>query len=147
MPHFRYGKNGSGGVGQGEGEVGTPIGQRRAAGQRHKARPAAIRAPTSWKSTSRSKNWPQILGDELELPRIEPKGKANITQEKARYTSIRRTGPESLRHFKRTYMQALRRQISSNSTMPHDPRDRADPRGQALSLLDHDPAAASQRGR
>ena len=26
VPHFRYGKNGSGGVGQGEGEVGTPVG-------------------------------------------------------------------------------------------------------------------------
>ena len=29
VPHFRYGKNGSGGVGQGEGEVGTPIGSAR----------------------------------------------------------------------------------------------------------------------
>ncbi len=56
-----------------------------------------------------------ILGEELELPRIEPKGKANIEQEKARYTSIRRTGPESLRHFKRTYMEALRRQIASST--------------------------------
>ena len=25
VPHFRYGQNGSGGVGQGDGEVGTPI--------------------------------------------------------------------------------------------------------------------------
>ena len=55
----------------------------------------------------------EILGDELELPRIEPKGKANVTQEKARYTSIRRSGPESLRHFKRTYMEALRRQTGN----------------------------------
>lgn len=26
LPHFRHGKNGSGGVGQGDGEVGDPIG-------------------------------------------------------------------------------------------------------------------------
>jgi uncharacterized sporulation protein YeaH/YhbH (DUF444 family) len=26
VPHFRYGKNGSGGVGQGDGEPGTPLG-------------------------------------------------------------------------------------------------------------------------
>ena len=77
-----------------------------------------------------------ILGDELELPRIEPKGKANIEQKKSRYTSIRRTGPESLRHFKRTYMEALRRQISSNTYVPERPARRADPRGQALSRLD-----------
>ena len=32
----------------------------------------------------------EILGDELELPRIEPKGQANIIQEKYRYNSIRR---------------------------------------------------------
>ena len=63
-----------------------------------------------------------ILGDELELPRIEPKGKDNIEQKKARYSSIRRSGPESLRHFKRTYMEALRRQISSSSYVPDRPR-------------------------
>ena len=27
IPHFRHGRNGSGGVAQGEGEVGTPIGR------------------------------------------------------------------------------------------------------------------------
>jgi len=63
-----------------------------------------------------------MLGEALELPRIEPKGKANIEQQKARYTSIRRSGPESLRHFKRTYMEALRRQISSNTYVPERPR-------------------------
>ena len=62
-----------------------------------------------------------ILGDELELPRIEPKGKANISQEKSKYDSIRRTGPESLRHRKRTYFQALRRQITTGSYDPHEP--------------------------
>ena len=45
----------------------------------------------------------QILGEELELPRIEPKGKERIITQKDRYVGIRRTGPESLRHFKRTF--------------------------------------------
>ena len=40
-----------------------------------------------------------MLGEELQLPRIEPRGQENITEEKAKYNSIRRTGPESLRHF------------------------------------------------
>src|SRR5204863_3650244 len=62
-----------------------------------------------------------ILGDELQLPRIEPKGKANITEEKIRYSSIRSTGPESLRHFRRTYMQALKRQISSKTYSVENP--------------------------
>src|SRR5690606_22183707 len=62
-----------------------------------------------------------ILGDELELPRIEPRGKANLTQEKSRYNSVRRNGPESLRLFKRTFMGALKRQISTGAYRPDDP--------------------------
>ena len=64
----------------------------------------------------------EMLGDELELPHIEPKGDANLQQDKTRYDSIRRTGPESLRHFKRTYVQALRRQIATGSYDPLKPR-------------------------
>ncbi|RYG17134.1 DUF444 family protein, partial [bacterium] len=53
-----------------------------------------------------------ILGEELELPDIQDKGKSKIINEKDRYTGIRRVGPESLRNFKRTYREALKRQIS-----------------------------------
>ncbi len=88
-----------------------------------------------------------ILGDELELPRIEPKGKANIEQQKARYTSIRRSGPESLRHFKRTYMEALRRQISSSTYDRRTSAGRAHSRRQALPLLDRRRPARGQRRR
>ena len=48
-----------------------------------------------------------ILGEELELPDIEDKGKSRIASAKDRYAGIRRVGPESLRHFKRTYREAL----------------------------------------
>jgi hypothetical protein len=63
-----------------------------------------------------------MLGEELELPRIQPKGAANVVAEKSKYNSIRQTGPESLRHFKRTYLNALRRQISTGHYQPNDPR-------------------------
>ena len=55
------------------------------------------------------------------MPRIEPKGRANIVEEKDKYTGIRQAGPESLRHFKRTYKKALKRQIASNTYNPEDP--------------------------
>jgi len=121
VPHFRYGKNGSGGVGQGDGEEGTPVGQ---GGDAEGGAGAAGSDPGAHilEVEVSLDELAAILGEELELPRIEPKGKANIDQEKSRYTSIRSTGPESLRHFKRTYMQALRRQISSNTYVPHNPR-------------------------
>ncbi len=120
VPHFRYGNNGSGGVGQGDGEEGTPVG----AGDDADGKGQAGSDPGQHllEVEVSLDELAAILGDELELPRIEPKGKENIEQLKSRYTSIRRSGPESLRHFKRTYMEALRRQISSNTYVPHRPR-------------------------
>ena len=121
LPHFRYGTKSSGGVGQGDGEVGQPIGRGRSEGDPGEAgsEPGAghlLEMEISLQELA------DILGDELELPRIEPKGKSNILQEKFRYNSVRRTGPESLRHFKRTYVAALRRQISTGTYDYRQPR-------------------------
>jgi uncharacterized sporulation protein YeaH/YhbH (DUF444 family) len=63
----------------------------------------------------------KILGEELELPNIQPKGKRTIMAEKERYSSIRRQGPESLKHFKRTFVRALRRQIAMGNYDPDHP--------------------------
>ncbi|MCE9607657.1 MAG: DUF444 family protein [Planctomycetia bacterium] len=114
VPHFRYGKNGSGGVGQGAGEKGTPVGKgedEQPGSGKAGGDPGGhiVEVEVSLEELA------EILGNELQLPRIEPKGKDNITTEKVRYSSIRSTGPESLRHFRRTYMQALKRQISSKT--------------------------------
>lgn len=46
-----------------------------------------------------------ILAEELKLPRIEPKGKHRITTIREKYSSLRRVGPESLRHFKRSFKE------------------------------------------
>ena len=43
-------------------------------------------------------------------------------RKKSRYNSIRRVGPESLRHFKRTYVESLRRQISEGTYNARRPR-------------------------
>ena len=107
IPHFRFGDNG----------------QRRRGPGRRRRRPTARQGRPAAKRQGPAGSDPgdghllevditleelaEILGDELELPRIEPKGQASIVQEKAKYNSIRQTGPESLRHFKRTYLKAL----------------------------------------
>ncbi len=103
IPHFRYGHNGSGGVGPGE--AGSDPGGGH-----------FLEVDVSLEELA------EILGDQLELPRIEPKGKANIRKEKNRYSSIRQTGPEALRHFRRTYMKALKRQIATGTYQPDNPR-------------------------
>lgn len=111
VPHFRYGQNGRGGVGQGDGEAGQPIARgdqegdgTGSAGGDAGAHILEVDVPLAELAA--------ILGAELELPRIEPKGAANIQQTRPRYTSVRQSGPESLRHFKRTYVQALKRQVT-----------------------------------
>src|SRR2546427_447861 len=53
-----------------------------------------------------------ILAEELQLPRIKPKGEHRITTVRDKYTGIRPVGPASLRHFKRTYREALKRQLA-----------------------------------
>jgi uncharacterized protein len=63
----------------------------------------------------------QIMGEELALPHIEPKGNKRMETIKDKYTGIRSTGPESLRSFKRTYKQALRRMISTGTYEPESP--------------------------
>ena len=120
VPRFRYGDNSTGGVGSGDGEVGQPIGR----GQDEEGSGQAGSDPGAHilEVDITLDELAQIMADELQLPRIEPKGNANISQEKYRYNSIRRSGPESLRHFKRTYVQALRRQIATGTYNLRRPR-------------------------
>src|SRR5215471_105697 len=103
IPHFRFGSKQTGGVGQGDGEAGDPLGQH------------LLEVDVTMEELA------QILGEELRLPRIEPKGKERIVARKDRYTGVRNTGPESLRHFRRTFKQALRRQIASGTYDPKNP--------------------------
>ncbi len=111
LPQFRFGRRQAGGVGQGEGEEGTPIGfDPDQPGEGDEA--GYLPGDHMMEVEVTLEELARILGDELELPNIEPKGKENIESRVDRYTGIRRVGPESLRHFKRTYREALKRQIS-----------------------------------
>src|SRR5688572_28348529 len=112
IPQFRYGQKGGGGVGQGPGQPGQPLGP----GQGQPSQGAGDQPGGHILEVELTmEEMASILGEELALPRIEPRGKKNIVTTKDRYTGIRQTGPESLRHFKRTFKRAMKRQISSGS--------------------------------
>ena len=64
----------------------------------------------------------KMLGEALELPRIQPKGADELITPAGRYTGIATSGPESLRHFKRSYRQALRRMLVSGTYDPGNPQ-------------------------
>lgn len=112
LPHFRFGDP-RGGVGQGAGDVGTPLGpgpQGKGMGNAgNQSGSHILEVEVSLEELA------QILGQELELPRIQPKSKNNVQGDTSRYTSLRRVGPNSLRHFKRTYREVLKRQLSSGA--------------------------------
>jgi len=90
---------------------------------RRRAAPAAatLRVSTSSRSSGPSPSWPRFLGEELALPLIKPKDRSSILVEHDQYTGIARVGPESLRHFKRTYREALKRAVATGT---YDPRTR-----------------------
>ena len=119
-PKFKHGQRGSGGVGQGDGEAGQPIGRGQQEGD---GQGQAGDQPGSHirEVEITLDELAEMLGDELVLPNIEPKGKNAISSKKDRYTTIRPTGPNSLRHFKRTYKRALLRQIALNDYNPERP--------------------------
>jgi uncharacterized sporulation protein YeaH/YhbH (DUF444 family) len=116
LPRFAYGSNRGRGVGQGGGDPGTPIDEGESGGEAGDTPGEhVLEAEVSLEELAR------ILGEELELPRIEPRGRRQVTADVHRLKSIRRSGPESLRHFKRTYKQALKRQLMSGTYDPENP--------------------------
>lgn len=108
IPRLRYGKNDKG-VGQGDGQGEGP-GQGQEAGDAPGEHVLEVEFTVE--------ELAEIMGEELELPRIEPKGTQDARTVKHVYKGIAKVGPESLRHFKRTYRQALRRTIASGGWDP-----------------------------
>jgi len=123
IPRFRYGPKQQGGVGQGDGEVGTILGPAGDGAAQGEGQGKAGDAPGQHllEVDVSLEELAEILGEELKLPRIQPKGNDRIVTEKTRYVGINTTGPESLRHFRRTFRQALKRQIIAGSYDPDNP--------------------------
>lgn len=120
IPRFRFGDKQTGGAGQGDGEPGDPMGGDPQDGDGGKkagegAGEHVLEVDVTLDELA------EILGEELELPDIENKGKSKLIDQKDRYTGVRRVGPESLRHFRRTFRQALKRQISMGAWSPDNP--------------------------
>ena len=111
LPRFRYGDPQQGGVSSGEGDEGDPVGKE---GEQGSGKAGNAPGQHVREVELSLEELADILGEELELPRIEPRGKKELVTERSKYSGIRKAGPESLRHFKRTYREALKRQVSAS---------------------------------
>jgi uncharacterized protein len=121
IPRFVYGDRQRGGVGQGEGDVGDGVGGQGEEAEDGQGKAGQDAGEHVLEVDVTLDELADILGEELELPAIENKGKNRIVSAKDRFTGIRRVGPESLRHFKRTYKEALRRSVASGAYDPTNP--------------------------
>jgi uncharacterized sporulation protein YeaH/YhbH (DUF444 family) len=119
LPRFQFGSGEDGGVGQGQGDVGEEVGQgEQQPGQGEAGEGEgqhALEVDVSLEDLA------ALLSEELELPNIENKGRKNVESKHYKYTGIVTKGPESLRHFKRTYREALKRTISTGKYDPQNP--------------------------
>jgi uncharacterized protein len=120
LPQFRFGDKSQGGVGQGDGEPGDPLPGQPQDGPGGPGQAGQDPGEHALEVDVTMDELAAMLGEELELPRIEPKGSKLVTN-RIKYTGVNTVGPESLRHFKRTYKQALRRQISMGTYDPKNP--------------------------
>lgn len=120
LPRLRFGDNDDQGVGSGDGEAGDSLGQEEDGDGAGKAGNQPGQHILEVEVTI--EELAEIMGEELELPNIEPRGEKNVDARKDRYTKIATVGPDALRHGRRTYRQALARQIASGTYRPDDPR-------------------------
>jgi uncharacterized protein len=122
LPHFRFGDKNQGGVGQGQGQPGDPVPGQPQEGDGPGGPGEAGQDPGQHglEVEVTLDELADMLGEELELPDIQPKGSKLVT-EKIRYSGVTTVGPESLKHFKRTFKAAMRRQISMDTYDPENP--------------------------
>jgi uncharacterized protein len=120
LPHFHFGENPKNGVGQGPGEKGDAVDAQ--PGQEGEGAAGEHEGTHILEVDVELDELAEMLGRELELPYIQPRGKQELSSEGGRYTGVRQSGPDSLRHLRRTYREALKRTIAAGQWDPADPK-------------------------
>lgn len=121
IPRFKFGGKSEGGTGQGDGQAGDPVDGKPGEGEPGQGEAGEGEGLKELEVEMGVDELAKILGEELELPNIEPKGKQQLASTVDKYTSIGTTGPDSLKHLKRTYKEALKRQMSMGVYDPNNP--------------------------
>ena len=123
LPRIRYGSN-FGGVGTGQGEPGQDLGPVSGDPKQGGGEKKAGEEPGElFEVEFREEEILRMM--ELELPNLKPKGEKTIDADEQRWTSTRRTGPESLiikRGPRGLYKKALQRQLAGGSYDSENPR-------------------------
>lgn len=108
-PRFKFTEKQQGGIGQGDGEEGDPLSRP----EKDDDGKAGDKEGKHLIEEFSIEEFIDIVAEELKLPNLDDSGKRRLIKIKDKYSEIRKVGPESLRSFKRTYKEALKRSIAS----------------------------------
>jgi len=105
IPHIVFGDTGEG-LGRGKGKEGDVIGRDPQEGDEGGAGDQEGEGITI---TVDMEDVLRFMQDELALPELKPKPNETFEEVKIKYNDISRSGPESLRHTRRTMLEAIKR--------------------------------------
>ncbi len=120
-PRFVFDQGKKGGVGQGDGDVGDPLPGESQQGGGGDAGHGIDGGKPAYEDIYTREQFAELLEEMLELPTLKEPTDGPITEVHHRYNSIRRVGPRSLRHMRRSYREALKRSITSGTYDKNDP--------------------------
>lgn len=109
QPKFLFGDNGKNKLGRGKGKEGQVVGYEPGPGKGSKAGDEHVGGITVGVNLD---EFLKFLKDELQLPPMLPKPNQIYEEIKIRYNDISKVGPESLRHTRRTMLEAVKRLAS-----------------------------------
>lgn len=112
IPQFRYDHRQAGGIGAGAGEIGEPVHIEPS----EDGQPGQGPGPHFREVEIELRELAEILGEELELPRIQPKGHKHVLHGDEEYQDVSTVGPQSLLMKRRAYQKGLLRQLLMNPT-------------------------------
>lgn len=110
IPHITFGDNPQG-AGRGPGKDGDVIGR----DEPGKGQNAGNESSEGITINLDLEAVLKFMADELALPNLKPKPNETFDEIKIKYNNISLVGPESLRHNRRTFLQALKRQAAEGT--------------------------------
>ena len=120
LPNFRYGNSKGKGVGNGEVEEGDEAGDGPPQPGDGEGEPGNESGEHTVDVGVSLDYYFDMLGDELELPNMQPKDNSEIVKEVTKWNAIRKYGNNSLLHKRRTLKNALKRVMSLGEYDPLD---------------------------
>ena len=120
LPQFRFGDGDGSGIGNGEADEGDVVGQGPSEQGDSTGEPGEGEGEHTIGVGISVDDYMDVLGEELELPKLKPKDNSDIVVEKIKYNQISKVGNPSLLHKKRTLKNVIKRSISSGEFDPND---------------------------